>query len=235
MTSLLISGRNKPRNNIEFALHFINYMCGLMLNSAVIGQIQDVVKQTSIQREKYRTSYNNCMKVLDKLDVGSGVKDKVSMWFMFEWQTTGKIEKPRLPDVNNELQYDISLQTLCVPLRRARLFRSCTDQCMVDLTRSMRSVLYTPDQQICVEKHVGNTMFIVAEGTVLRPENLSDGKSSGSSGRVYPDEIKPKFHWIPTIGEEVMLKSNARYTNTYSAFKNFGPAPKFGLFWRFSE
>ena len=52
MTSLLISGRNKPRNNIEFALHFINYMCGLMLNSAVIGQIQDVVKPGSATGEK---------------------------------------------------------------------------------------------------------------------------------------------------------------------------------------
>ena len=27
----------------------------------------------------------------------------------------------------------------------------------------------------------------------------------------------------------------ADFTSTYSVFKNFGPAPKFGHFWRFSE
>ena len=223
MTSLLISGRNKPSTSLEFSLHFTNYMCGLLLTSVIIGQIQDVTKQTSVHREKYRKNYNDCMAVLNRLKVSEAIKEKVGLWFWYEWQTNKKLERNSIQKfLNSELQYDISLQTACVPLRRARLFRNCTDQCMVDLTKIMRPVLYTPGQHICVEHHVGSKMFIVSEGTVLRPGSSRTNsfrkdktKPSFYSGCVYPDSFEPKYSWIPTIGEEVMLKANARYRHTY--------------------
>ncbi|XP_067128199.1 cyclic nucleotide-gated channel alpha-3-like [Centruroides vittatus] len=154
-----------PRTKGEYVFLVLELILGLLLFSAVLGHVANIVTNVSAARKEFQAKLDAVKTYMRMRRVSDRIQNKVIRWFDYLWMTQKCSDEERsvgcLPD---KLKAEIAIHVHLDTLRRVEIFQNTEAGFLCELVLRLRPVLFSPGDYICRKGEVGKEMYIVNRG-----------------------------------------------------------------------
>lgn len=154
-----------PRTKGEYVFLVLELILGLLLFSAVLGHVANIVTNVSAARKEFQAKLDAVKTYMRMRRVSDRIQNKVIRWFDYLWMTQKCSDEERsvgcLPD---KLKAEIAIHVHLDTLRRVEIFQNTEAGFLCELVLRLRPVLFSPGDYICRKGEVGKEMYMVNRG-----------------------------------------------------------------------
>uniref|UniRef100_UPI00398EA2B6 cyclic nucleotide-gated channel beta-3 n=1 Tax=Pristiophorus japonicus TaxID=55135 RepID=UPI00398EA2B6 len=164
---LMIAELPYPTNEFEQIFQMCNYFLGVLILSAILGQMRDIIGAATSGQNYYQTSMDNTMTYMNTYSVSGYVQNRVRKWYEYTWESQGLLDASELlENMPTKMQLAFAVDENYAIVSKVDLFKDCDQQMIYDMLLKLKSVVYLPGDFVCKKGDIGKEMYIIKSGQV---------------------------------------------------------------------
>ncbi|XP_077251273.1 cyclic nucleotide gated channel 1 [Tasmannia lanceolata] len=140
-------------------------ICGLVLFSLLIGNMQTYLQSTTVRLEEMRVKRRDAEQWMSHRLLPDNLRERIRRYEQYKWQETrGVDEEHLLYNLPKDLRRDIKRHLCLALLMRVPMFEKMDDQLLDAMCERLKPVLYTEDSYIVREGDPVDEMLFIMRG-----------------------------------------------------------------------
>ncbi|XP_038665033.1 cyclic nucleotide-gated cation channel beta-3-like isoform X3 [Scyliorhinus canicula] len=121
---LMIAELPYPTNEFEQIFQMCNYFLGVLILSAILGQMRDIIGRATARQNNYQTSIDNAMTYMNAYSVSRNVQNRVRKWYEYTWESEGLLDSSELMEnMPVQMQLSIAIDQNYATISKVDLFK----------------------------------------------------------------------------------------------------------------
>jgi hypothetical protein len=175
-----------PDSNITRLYTMFLQLMGVAMFGIVIGQVSRLIIDADKRKEHAKNQVDSLVSLFKHYDIPADLQKKAYRFLNHVLAHSANEEEQKVLNVlPHGLQAELRTYMNIRPISRVSLFKGCSQACLIEASKEMQQIYFTPHQAIIKKGDVGNEMFLIGHGQVevLDGErhiaHLSDGQCFG--------------------------------------------------------
>jgi voltage-gated potassium channel len=183
-----------PNDNASRVFTMVLELMGVCAFGLVISQLSRMILNADRRKELAQSEMQALVSLVKHYDIPPDLRKRSYQFLRYLLQTSSNEEELRvLSRLPQALQNEIRTYMNAKPLAKVSLFRSCSQQCILDAAHELKQEFYNAGQSIFRKGEHGSSMFVIGHGRVRIHDGdkaiaeLDDGHCFGEMALINDD------------------------------------------------